>query len=182
MAQGDSENSTAAPADQIYAAIEAHRAAYAAYDGAAEAPDNENEEAFRELDRAPQRLMRAEASTMAGLIALLRYVAPLLQEAGAPGLPIEVPFAGRWSAAFGTFCANVANSLAAIVTAGSAATPERIDRVANAIVEATAPLIDDFEVARRAARAAIEAIASWTAGVDRFRRATATARPATRDG
>jgi hypothetical protein len=46
------------------------------------------------------------------------------------------------------------------VTAGSAATPESIDRVANAIVEATAPLIDDFEVARRAARAAIEAIAS----------------------
>ena len=31
----------------------------------------------------------------------------------------EVPFAGRWSAACGTFCANVANSLAAIVTAES---------------------------------------------------------------
>ena len=55
---------------------------------------------------------------MAGLIALLHYVAPLLQEAGAPGLPIEVPFAGRWSAAFGKFCANVANSLAAIVDRG----------------------------------------------------------------
>jgi hypothetical protein len=50
--------------------------------------------------------------------------------------------------------------LVAIVTAGSAATPERIDRIANAIVEATAPLIDDFEMARTAARAAIEAIAS----------------------
>jgi hypothetical protein len=37
---------------------------------------------------------------------------------------------------------------------------QRIDRVANAIVEAIAPLIDDFEAARRAARAAIEAIAS----------------------
>jgi hypothetical protein len=60
----------------------------------------------------------------------------------------------------GRFWANVANSLVAIVTAGSAATPERIDRIANAIVEATAPLIDDFEVARRAARVAIEAIAS----------------------
>ena len=104
--------------------------------------------------------MRAEASTLAGLIALLRYVAPLLQEAGAPGFPIEIPFDGRWSAAFGTFCANVANSLVAIVTAGCAATPERIDRIANAIVEATAPLIDDFEVARRAARVAIEAITS----------------------
>jgi hypothetical protein len=103
--------------------------------------------------------MRGEASTLAGLTALLRYVAELLQEAGAPGLPIEVPFAGRWSAAFGTFCANVADRLTAIVS--GAATPERVDRVANAIVAATAPLIDDFEVARRAARVAIEeAIAS----------------------
>jgi hypothetical protein len=118
-----------------------------AYDQAAEAPDDENEEAFRELDRASQLLMRAEASTLAGLITLLRYVAPLFQEAGAPGFSIEIPSAGRWSAAFGTFWANVANSLVAIVTAGSAATPERIDRIANAIVEATAPLNDDFEVA-----------------------------------
>jgi hypothetical protein len=141
--------------DPIYAAIEAHRAAYAAYEGAAEAPDDENEEAFRELDRASQRLMRAEASTMAGLIALLRYVAQLLQEAGSPGLPIEVPFAGRWSAAFGTFCANVAERLPAIL-----ATPDYVDRVAEAIVSATAPLFDDFEMARIAARAAIEAIAS----------------------
>ena len=91
MAQVDSENSTATPADPIYAAIEAHRAAYAAYDQAAEAPDDENEEAFRELDRASQLLMRAEASTLAGLIALLRYSAELLGEAGAPGLPIEGP-------------------------------------------------------------------------------------------
>jgi hypothetical protein len=110
--------------DPIYAAIEAHRAAYAAYDEAAEAPDEENDEAFRALDQASQRLMRAEASTLAGLTALLRYVAPLLQEAGAPGLPIEVPFAGRWSAAFGTFCANVADRLPAIL-----ATPEYVDYV-----------------------------------------------------
>jgi len=144
-----------ATADPIYAAIEAHRAAYAAYDHAAEAPDDENEEAFRELDRASQLLMRAEASTLAGLTALLRYVAELLQEAGAPGLPIEDPFAGRWSAAFGTFCAHVADRLPAILTA-----PECVVGVANAIIAATAPLIDDFEVARRAARAAIEAIAS----------------------
>jgi hypothetical protein len=140
--------------DPIYAAIEAHRAAYAAYDGAAEAPDDENQEAFRELDRASQLLMRAEATTIAGLIALLRYVATLLQEGGSPGLPIEVPFAGRWSAAFGTFCAHVADGLPAILTA-----PECVVGVANAIIAATAPLIDDFEVARRAARAAIEAIA-----------------------
>ena len=146
--------------DPIHGAIAAHRAACVAYDAAAEASDEENDEAFRALDQASQRVMRAEASTLAGLTALLRYVAPLLQEAGAPGFPIEIPFAGRWSAAFGKFCANVADRLTAIVTAGSAATPERIDRVADAIVEVTAPLIDDFEVARRAARAAIEAITS----------------------
>ena len=60
--------------------------------------------------------------------ALLRYAAPLLQDAGAPGFPIEIPFAGHWSAAFGTFCANVANSLAEIVIAGSAVAPKRVDR------------------------------------------------------
>jgi hypothetical protein len=141
--------------DPIYAAIEVHRAAYAAYDAAAEGPDDENQEAFRELDIASQQLMRAEASTLAGLTALLRYVALLLQEAGAPGLPIEVPFAGRWSAAFGIFCARVAERLPAILTA-----PECVVGVANAIIAATAPLIDDFEVARGAARAAIEAMAS----------------------
>jgi hypothetical protein len=97
--------------------------------------------------------MRAEASTLAGLITLLRYAAALLGEAGAPGLPIEIPFAGPWSAAFGTFCANVADGLPAILAA-----PEYVDRVANAIVEAIAPLIEDFAVARRAARAAIEAL------------------------
>jgi hypothetical protein len=141
-------------ADPIHLAIEAHRAAYAAYDAAAEGPDDENQSAFRELDVASQQLMRAEASSLAGLIALLRYVALLLQEAGAPGLPIEIPFAGRWSSAFGTFCAHVAERLPAILTS-----PESVLAAANAIVTATSPLIGDFEVARRAARAAIEAIA-----------------------
>jgi hypothetical protein len=141
--------------DPIYAAIAAHRAAYAAYDAAAEGPDDENQEAFRELDRTSQRLMRAEATTIGGLIALLRYVATLLQEAGSPGLPIEVPFAGRWSAAFGIFCAKVAERIPAIL-----ASPECAAGVVNAIIAATAPLLDDFETARRAARAAIEAIAS----------------------
>jgi hypothetical protein len=91
--------------DPIYGAIDAHRAAYAAYDAAAEADDDENEAAFRELDIASQRLMRAKASTLAGLIALLQYAAKLFQEAGAPGLPIQVRYAGRWSAAFGKLCA-----------------------------------------------------------------------------
>jgi hypothetical protein len=158
MTPADREHSsppTNTSSDPIYGAIEAHRAAY---DAAAEADDEENEAAFRELDIASQLLMRAEASTMAGLIALLQYAAQLFREAGSPGLPIEVPYAGRWSAAFGKFCANVAGRLTAIVAAQFA--PERIDTVADAIVEATAPLIDDFEMARRAARAAIEALAS----------------------
>lgn len=145
---------TPASNDPIYTAIEAHRAAYADYDAAAEAPDEENDEAFRALDTASQALMRAEVSTVAGLTALLRYVAPLLLEAGAPGLPIEVPFAGRWSAAYGTFCAHVAERLPAILAA-----PELVDQVGDAIVEATGDLFDDFEVVRTVARAAIEAIA-----------------------
>jgi hypothetical protein len=37
-------------------------------------------------------------------------------------------------------------------------TEDFVDRVAKAIVEATAPLIEDFAAARDAARAAIEAI------------------------
>jgi hypothetical protein len=41
-----------------------------------------------------------------------------------------------------------------------AASPPDVDHVADAIVSATAPLFDDFEMARRVARAAIEAIAS----------------------
>jgi hypothetical protein len=40
------------------------------------------------------------------------------------------------------------------------ASPANVVGAANAIVAATAPLIDDFELARRAARAAIAAIAS----------------------
>ena len=134
--------------------VTAHQKAYAEYDQVAEAPDEENEAAFRELDRASQILMRAEASTLAGLTALLRYVAQLLLEAGAPGLPIEVPFAGRWAAAYGEFCANVAERLPAILAA-----PELIDYVGDAIVVATGDLFDDFEMARTAARAAIEAVA-----------------------
>ena len=105
--------------------------------------------------------MWAEAPTLAGLTALLRYVAPLLQEAGAPGLPIEVPFAGRWSAAFGTFCANVADRQPAIL-----ATPEYVDYVGDAIVSATGDLFDDFAVVRKIARAAIEAIAGRSGASD----------------
>ena len=123
------------------------------------APGDENRAAFRALDKACRRLVLAEASTMAGLIALLRYMAPLLQEEDAPALPLEVQYDNSWEAAFGTFCANVADRVTAIETAKSAVTPEHVDHIAEAIVEATGDLFDDFEVVRKVARAAIKAIA-----------------------
>ncbi len=123
------------------------------------APGDENRAAFRALDKACRRLVLAEASTMAGLIALLRYMAPLLQEEDAPALPLEVQYDNSWEAAFGTFCANVADRVTAIEAAKSAVTPEHVDHIAEAIVEATGDLFDDFEVVRKVARAAIKAIA-----------------------
>jgi hypothetical protein len=164
MTRADSVLSTPptnAPTDPIYGAIAAHQEAYADYDKTVtdSAPDDENRAAFRALDKACRRLVLAEASTMAGLIALLRYMAPLLQEEDAPALPLEVQFDSSWEAAFGAFCANVADRLTAIAAAASAVTPEYVDHIAEAIVAATGDLFDDFEMARTAARAAIEAIA-----------------------
>jgi hypothetical protein len=149
------------PTDPIHGAIAAHREACAEYDKTVtdSAPDDENRAAFRALDKACRRLVLAEASTMAGLVALLRYMAPLLQEEDAPALPLEVQFDNRWETAFGAFCANVAERLTAIAAAESAVTSEHVDHVAEAIVTATGDLFDDFEMARAAARAAIEATA-----------------------
>jgi hypothetical protein len=155
MARVEAALRTAGAIDPIYSAIDNHRAAYAAYDAVADGPDDENDAAFSALDSASQRLLLAKTSTMAGLIALLRYMSPLLQAPGAPALPLEVPFGGRWPAAFGTFCANVAGRLTALSGAESAVTPEYVDHVAEAIVSATAPLFDDFEMARAAARAVV---------------------------
>jgi hypothetical protein len=89
----------------------AHQEAYVAYDKTVtdSAPNDENRAAFRALDRACRRLVKAEASTMAGLIALLRYMAPLLQEEDAPALPLEIQIDNRWETTFGAFCANVAD-------------------------------------------------------------------------
>jgi hypothetical protein len=166
MAQVDSENSTATPADPIHGAIAAHQEAYAAYDKTVtdSAPNDENRAAFRALDKACRRLVLAEALPLAGLIALLRYMAPLLQEEDAPALPLEVQFDSSWEAAFGTFCANVADRLAAIAAKDAAVTPEHVDHIAEVIVTATGDLFDDFDLARAAGRAAIEAIAGRTGG------------------
>ena len=145
--------------DPIYGAIAAHQKANADYDAAlaGNVPTAENRAAFRWLDKACRRLVLAETSTMAGLIALLRYMAPLLLEPDAPALPLEVQFDNGWEAAFGTFCANVADRLTAIAAAESAVTPEHVDHIAEAIVASTGDLFVDFEMARGAARAAIEA-------------------------
>jgi hypothetical protein len=97
----------------------------------------------------------AEASTLAGLIALLRYVAQLLQEAGNPRAADRSAVRRMLECSLRRILANVAERLPAILAA-----PEYVDRVADAIVEATGDLFDDFEPARAAARAAIEAIAS----------------------
>jgi hypothetical protein len=86
-------------------------------------------------------------------------MAPLLQGEDAPALPLEVQFDSSWEAAFGAFCANVADRLTAIEATKTAVTTEHVDHVAEAIVVATGDLFDDFEMARTAARASIEAIA-----------------------
>jgi hypothetical protein len=99
---------------------------------------------------------------MEGLIALLQHMAPLLQEEDAPALPLEVQFDSRWETAFGTFCANVAERLAAIGAQEPAVTPEYVDHTAEAIVTATGDLFDDFDLARAAASGAIEAIGGRT--------------------
>jgi hypothetical protein len=150
--------------DPVYGAIKAHRQAYAAYDKAVDRSNanegdqlahEENLAAFAALDRSCRRLVAAEFKTIGGLVALLEYMAPLLQEPGAPAMPLEVGVEDQqWETAFGAFCANVGNGLTGMM----AAETERIDRVADAIVEATAPLFEDFDMARRAARAAIEAM------------------------
>jgi hypothetical protein len=109
-----------APDDPIFGAIEAHRQAYADLDKAV--ADNasavEYRATFRRLDRTCRRLVKAETSTVAGLIALLRYMAPLLQEPDAPALPLEVQFDSRWEVAFGAFLANIAKRLT-ILSEGS---------------------------------------------------------------
>jgi hypothetical protein len=150
--------------DPIYGAIAAHQKAYADYDKTVtdSAPNDENRAAFRALDRACRRLVKAETSTTEGLIALLRYMAPLLQEPDSPSLPLEIQFDNSWEKVFGVFCANVADRLTTFkVGIPTTITLEQVDHVAEAIVTATGDLFDDFEVARTAARAAIETIGGW---------------------
>jgi hypothetical protein len=98
------------------------------------------------------------------MVALFGYMAAGLSEPGAPSMPLETAFDGMWETAFGAFCANLARSVTALATEHAAVTAERIDFVGDAIIAATAPLFENLEQGRRAARAAIQADGEWRAG------------------
>jgi|SRR6516164_8673347 hypothetical protein len=108
--------------------------------------------ALVDLVGASRKLALAKFTTMRGGIALLRYLSAALMVPGAPRLPIETAFDMQWELAFGSTCKSVADSLTALQTE-----PAVVDAVAEAIVGALAPAIEDFEMAKRAARAAISA-------------------------
>lgn len=119
--------------DPIFAVIEAHRQAYGRFD--ANVSDGfASDAAFGALERCCRRLVAADFTTLQGLIALLEYMSPLLEEPGAPAMPLEIGVADQqWETVFGTFCANLAKSLAALVTAQAMIMPEHVDHVAEAI-------------------------------------------------
>ena len=144
--------------DPVFGDIQRHQAAWEALRqalGETDAPKLSHEDArsaLVDLVGASRQLALARFRTMRGAIALLRYLADALLMPGAPRLPIEVGFDGSWETAFGSTCRAVANSLAALPTE-----PTVVDRVAESIIDALAPLIEDQEQARRAARSAISA-------------------------
>ena len=124
----------------------------------------ENYAAFVVLQRACQGLVATEVKTLGGIIALLEYMAPLLQEPDAPAMPLEVGVDDQqWETAFGAFCTDLARSVAAIAAAESTVTPERVDWVAADIIAATGDLFDDYDVVRSVAHAAIASIAEYRA-------------------
>jgi len=159
--------------DPIIAAIEGHRLASAAYDEAVDRwsahehdpiADEENHTAFSHLEKSCRALVSAEFKTLGGLVALLEYMAPRLQEEDAPAMLLETLVDDQeWSTFFGLFCANVARGLATIVTAQSKVTPEFVDWVADDIVAATGDLFDDYDVVRKVASAAIASVADYRA-------------------
>ena len=109
--------------------------------------------------------MSAEFENLGGLVALLEYMAPRLQEEDAPAMLLETLVDDQeWSTVFELFCANLARGLAAIMAAESTITPERVDWVADDIIAANGDLFDDYDVVRLAARAAIQADAEYRAG------------------
>jgi len=160
--------------DPIIAATEGHRLASAAYDEAVDRwsahehdpiADEENHTAFSHLEKSWRALVSAEFKTLGGLVALLEYMAPRLQEEDAPAMLLEnLVDDQEWSTVFGLFCANLARGLAAIMAAQSAVTPEFVDWVADDIIAATGDLFDDYDVVRLVARAAIQADAEYRAG------------------
>ena len=146
--------------DPIFSDIQRHQAAWEALLESLGSKDEtapklaleDARSALVDLVGASRQLALARFRTMRGAIALLRYLSAALMVPGAPRLPIETAFDMQWELAFGSTCKSVADSLTALQTE-----PAVVDAVAEAIVGALAPAIEDFEMAKRAARAAISA-------------------------
>jgi hypothetical protein len=110
-----------APSDPIFAAIQFHREAYAVFDKAVDAvnandddkmADRRSRVAFGAVKQACRTLMAAEFTTIAGAVALLDYMGPLLREQGAPAMPLETLVDDQqWETAFGVFCGHLATRL-----------------------------------------------------------------------
>jgi hypothetical protein len=125
--------------------------------------EEESRATFDALRTSSERLAAADFKTIAGLVASLEYMAPLLQEPGAPAMPLEVLVEDQqWETVFGKFCANLAKSVAAIATEPPV-TPEYVDWIADDIIGVTGDLFDDYEVVRKIARAAIASVADYRA-------------------
>ena len=125
----------ASPADPIYAAIERHGRAVAAHDNATEVRAhfediNMNDEQRKQLavlqdavdeawdprEEAAIDLLNTEPTTLAGIVALCRYVEPLLDDDG------ELPEAIYWddettSSAGGAFANVIAAAVEALIKA-----------------------------------------------------------------
>ena len=78
----------AAPAiDPIYEVIEAHRKACIDYH---EAVDIHMDAAYDRLDDAGCDLINTKPTTLAGILALCRYITPLFEEEDSPDLPTYI--------------------------------------------------------------------------------------------
>jgi hypothetical protein len=156
--------------DPVFDVIDRHKAAWSAMKAALEQQGQSASRlelehtrvAFSDLVISSRELAAARCSTLNGLVRLLEYVGAALAEPGAPALPMEIGTLDMsWEAAFSTFCRSAADTVTAILAAAGA--PAYVDLVADEIVQAV-EVFEDVEDARKAARAAIEAIVGATAG------------------
>jgi hypothetical protein len=108
--------------DPIFAAIREHRAAARGHDKAVDAENDESNsrtdaelgaatsEAFVRLNDTSTELVSTLPTTLAGLVAVCRYMAPVLEVEGTPRIPLEVKL-GNFETAFGAFCRTVADAI-----------------------------------------------------------------------